>query len=224
MLANLLHFCKHAPNCCICSSLENKTNALLIENVAHRRVKRYPTCPCVGTIQLLTTDYFLYTNGRCYAQYLDAAGGGYANAQTMCQLDAGAGNVGRSATFDSVADYVAITGAMTGHTPGAGGNRAWIGVNNQKWDDPNSPSCPPPLNVTEFQTTLGMTIPNGTVGIGGGWNSWNPYSGTGLKDRVCEFGKNLAKIQQTEQMGFADGMRKESLTFAQKPVPMTLVS
>lgn len=150
----------------------------------------YPPCPCENYIVNTTghsfPDLFLYTNGRCYSstKYYHT----YASAQNRCMLD-NAPYAGRSATFDSGADYLAVTNML--NTPGSGPNAAWIGLINQQWDDPNSPSCPPQLNVTQFQIDAGVTIPvSGTVGVGKSWTTWTADSGS-LQYHLCEFGKNV---------------------------------
>lgn len=170
--------------------------AMPTDSIAHRRVIRsttFPPCPCTGIpagAVPYITDIFLYTNGRCYCQ-VKMGPYSYSSAQTGCINTAGGPNVGRSATFDSGADYIAITSAMAGNTPGSGSNRAWIGLKNQQWDDPNFPACAPALNVSQFQTAAGVTIaPTGTIAVGG-WGTWGAFSGSNLKSHLCEIGKHM---------------------------------
>ena len=57
---------------------------------SNRRVKRsFPACPCQNTLSSgaigAWSDMFLYTNGRCYAQFVDGPYT-YASAQSLCQI------------------------------------------------------------------------------------------------------------------------------------------
>lgn len=153
--------------------------------------RSYPACPCASTLNPPAigawSDLFLYTNGICYGQWVDGPYS-YVTAQSICMSNAGSANIGRAATFPSGLDYNNIAAAITGHLPGPGSQGIWIGLNNQKWDDPNTPSCPPPLNVTEFESVTGVTIPSsGYAGINS-WTTWvNPS--TSYDSHLCEIGK-----------------------------------
>lgn len=173
-------------------------NFSVFKPAEQRRMKRaiYPPCPCNNSVTMNTfgrTDLFLYTNGRCYAQYVNVSLK-YSEAQTSCQSDGGVGNVGRLATFDSGNDYIAITSAMSNNIPGSSPNAAWIGISSENWDDPNATPCPPLLNVASFQNETGITIPTSNYIAVGGWSTWNQYNnGVHLMGRLCEFGMWLYK-------------------------------
>lgn len=114
----------------------------------------------------------------------------YSYAQTLCKNHASPW-AGRSATFDSAAEYFAVTSAMTGNIPGGGTNRAWIGLRNLQWDDPKTPSCPPYLDVTQFEAAANFTIPaTGPVAVGSGWSTWSSPS-VSVLDHLCEYGMKV---------------------------------
>lgn len=154
--------------------------------------RSYPACPCQKDIEISSggafwTDLFLYSNGRCYAQYENPQN--YAFSQLLCQGDASP-HAGRLATFDSYSDYFAITSAMNGYIPGDGALGTWIGMQDQQWVDPNIPSCPPTFNLAQYQLCdAGFVIPaTGTVGLGGAWKTWYAASDL-IEGHMCEFGK-----------------------------------
>lgn len=159
--------------------------------------RSYPTCPCENDILIAAggpfwTDLFLYTNGRCYAQFENPQD--FTMSQLLCQGDASP-NAGRLATFDSYNDYFAITSAMVGYMPGDDAMGTWIGMQDQQWLDPNTPSCPPPFNLTQFQLCDPIfAVPaTGTVGLGSAWKTWNAASGL-LEGHMCEFGKTCSQL------------------------------
>lgn len=137
------------------------------------------------------TDLFLYTNGRCYAQFQNPQD--FATSQDLCQYDASP-YAGRLATFDSYADYFDITSAIVGYIPGNNEMGTWIGMENQKWLDPNTPSCPPTFNIDQFHICdSAFAVPDaGTVSLGSTWNSWNAASGIS-EGHMCEFGKKFTQ-------------------------------
>lgn len=164
----------------------------------HQRIKRspYPPCSCGNASAF---GLFQYTNGRCYGYY-PSPSQNYSDSQIQCQTYAESGNVGRLATFDSGTDYANIIGidgiAGPPYAGNAGSNTAvWIGLSNQLWVDPNTPSCPPPLpNAAQFEADAGLTvsIPAGTnTLIDTSWTSWYNGLGTNLQTQLCEIGKTL---------------------------------
>lgn len=181
------------------TALELNANAASAETSEHRRVKRsYPACPCESEIQTATggitwSDLFLYTNGRCYAQWAFLRN--YTDSQYRCQIgNPGVGNVGRLANFDNGSDYVAITSAMTGYTPTGGAKRAFIGIYDQQFTDPNTPSCPAQLNVAQFEASAGVIIPPTNYVAVGGWSTWTSVTtAVTLDSHICEFGKPALK-------------------------------
>lgn len=179
----------------MCFSVFYILNLELEHAPPQERPKRaaYPPCPCKGKMVPNWDDLFLYTNGRCYGQWSSGLKN-YSYAQSLCTIDAGSGNAARSATFDSGTDYLAITAAMTKIPLSVASFWAtWIGLSNQKWDDPFTPSCPPPINVAQFQSETNITIPaSGYVAVGVGWATWNSLSPSAkLYPHVCEIGKKL---------------------------------
>lgn len=86
-----------------------------------RRKRSMPPCPCASDIALnapVWKDMFLYTNGRCYAQWsADGPFISFLYARLNCQAYIPTPHVGRLATFESGTDYLAITSNMT-YIPG----------------------------------------------------------------------------------------------------------
>lgn len=166
-------------------------------NMANERFKRAFTmaCPCLSdfSASVPTPTVFFFSNGRCYAVFTYGAVN-YTDAQAFCKVVAKPNSSGRLATFDSADDFNFVASWLPNLPTGNEQDLAWIGLNNLQWNDPNTPSCPPPLNATDFQTNLSMIIPpNTTIGAGpfNQWHNWTAIS-TPINQLLCEIGMNVA--------------------------------
>lgn len=167
----------------------------MTEEIVYRRAKRSP-CPCTTDLNINATGLFFHTNGRCYAKF-SIGNYNYAAAQSYCMHNASTSgtNAGRLATFNSGLDFLAAKYSFSLATGGAWIGIQWNGTNTDWWDDPNSPSCPPPFNKIEFAQD-GNTSAIATssmfpfASIGSDWHTISASQSVAqLTEFICEFGK-----------------------------------